>query len=281
MTSVTVVHARDLLETASWIGPSPSWGSLRAAAPAFKLEGMGVTLIRILPGQRTPWHGSGGWPEYGCQFPAVGDGSVYICVEGEVDFFAGANQFHLQPRDLLPINAVVYQYSNPGLVDCYFWCLVKRHSEGAGGAESASNSPSRWDGDPLASYCLGSHPYYDSKPTHMDPEPGRIYQVPWSEYRHEEVTWTGDREGQVGYYPPHAGGVSVRALRIPRNSESSLGEFSYGRVLLGLQEEPVELDTGEAVVSLVSGSAVAVPPGHIVRCSNRGARDVVLFEAWV
>jgi hypothetical protein len=262
------------LREPAWLAENTGWGSHRATHPQTRGATLRGGLVRMPAAQRSPWHGSGGWPEFGEAFPPVGAGSLYFNVEGEVDFDAGGRSFRMAPLDILLINAVVYSYVNPGFSDVFFWTL---HPLPVTSGEVDEDSGPPWDGDPDANM-VGSHPYYACEPVPRPDTLDRISVVHWDDYRRGEIEWHGDWGSHWGAYPAVRTGLEGRMLRFPPGQRAQVRQVGSEVLLLGAGPGPVDVLVEESVYSVGSKDSLLIPEGVGFSCVNSGSSDRLLFE---
>jgi quercetin dioxygenase-like cupin family protein len=266
---------RDMSELARnprWLPLNTGWGSFRATHGPIRGQRVRAGLVRMPPAQRSPWHGSGGWPELGQPFPPVGWGCFFVCISGEVDFYAGGREFQLRENDVLKINAVVYSYANPGESDVWFWTVHPLDNP-----PDAEAKGETWEGDPSASGTLGSHPYYDEEPSHRPGVLDRISLVSWDNYRRLQIAWQGQWGALGGYYPEVSVGLHGRMLRIPAAQAFEI-QPKTETLFLGTGSSPAELKTDFRVRSIELGAAAIVPAGLRVTLANPHGTDSLIYE---
>lgn len=262
----------------TWLPMNSGWGSHRATFPPIRTAELVARLMWMPAGQQSPWHGSGGWPELGQPFPPLGDGSIFLNVEGEVEFLAGGASFEMEPKDVLLVNAVVYSYRNTSLANCLFWTVQPdRHGTGAGGGEDGG---AVWEGDPAASAMSGSHPYYDAEPPPAPDALDRMSIVRWRDYRRDEITWHGEWGSHWGAYPVIEAGVRGRMVRIPAGQRTAPRTAGHDVLFLGVDDGAVEVELGAEPAPVGTRDALLVPAGLPFSCLNPGTRDALVFEVW-
>jgi hypothetical protein len=274
----------ELIESNVWMevlmGREPQWGLLRGMSQGVRLDRFRASLMRIVGGQRTQWHGSGGWPEMGEMFPEPSDTSIYLNLVGELDLDTQGAEFRVQPNDILTINAVVYKYANPGFNDGFFWTFMTHGDSKASSRHRTPSTSEPWAGDPKATWMSGSHPYYDSEPSHLPATPERISLVKWDDLRRKEIAWFGDAGHYWGAYPTVGEGVHVRALRLPAGTVAELDEWADERLLLGSSTGAIEVTANSRTYRLGLRDLLAIPASTAVSCRNHNSDDAMIFEAW-
>src|SRR5258706_15040076 len=103
-----IVRWQDARRSPVWHEENTGWGSQRAMFPKIPTQSTDLRMDYILmpSGQRSPWHGSGGWPRLGDPFPPLGYGFVFPLFEGEVEWSVGGEVFSLKPLDMIVLNVV-------------------------------------------------------------------------------------------------------------------------------------------------------------------------------
>lgn len=277
-----LVYARgaELLQHPAWLANNTGWGSYRASHPAVQGEEVRGVLFRLPPGQRSPWHGASGWPSLGQPFPGIGAGAIYLAVQGEIDFGAGGAVHRMQARDMVVVNAVVYQYANTASEDALFWTLRNNKVQGAGPGGQTPPSSRIWQGDDSAETLLGNdQPYYGQKePEHFPEETERLVLIRWHDYRRQPIEWHGDWGHVWGSYPPVEVDVSARFLRVPSGQVTEPQTRPRETLLIGVDNIPVEVAVDTDVMTVGSHDAVLVPRDTAFRLINAESREAIVFE---
>ena len=273
------VKGADLLRDPHWLAQNSGWGSQRAGHAPVQGDEMRGVLMRMPPGQRSPWHGASGWPNLGKPFPGIGAGAIYLAVAGEVDFMAGGTAFPMCARDMLIVNAVVYSYANVGFTDALFWTL-RNKVQGLGPGGKTAPSARIWDGDDTAEALIGSdQPYYGvNEPSHTSDELDRMTLIRWDEYRRRPIEWHGPWGHTWGAYPSVDADVSGRYLRIPPGQSAELKGASGETFLIGVEQSPLFLRVDGDVQPLALHDAAVIPAGTDYLLVNPERADVVVFE---
>jgi hypothetical protein len=273
-------RGEELLRDPMWLEANTGWGSHRLSYPAIQSSELTARLLRMPAGQRSPWHGSAGWPELGAPFPPVGDGCIFFNVEGEVEFFAGGSSFLMKPCDMLLINAVVYSYQNPGFSDVLFWTLQPNRSATMESISKAPHAGHVWQGDPLATRMIGSHPYYDSEPSHSLEDLDRISVIHWDDYRRAEIAWHGEWGSHWGTYPLLGAEVQGRMIRVPAGQRVQRNELPHEVLFLGTRYGSLDFHIERSVCPLGIRDALVVPAKQSFKCVNVGSDEALVFEVW-
>lgn len=278
--SAQVDHRRgeDLVREATWLPMNSGWGSHRASFPPIRTDDLVARLMWMPPGQRSPWHGSGGWPELGQPFPPLSDGAIFVNVEGQVAFEAGGATFDLEPNDVLVVNAVVYSYYNASLCDSLFWTIQPRRDRPHPANAATPGGEPVWQGDAHASAMSGSHPYYDSEPPPASDALERMRALHWADYRRQAIDWHGDWGAHWGAYPLVEAGVRGRMLRVPAGQHTDSISAELDTLLLGIGADAVDVVVGDRHCGLASRDALLVPAGIPFSILNPGLCDALCFE---
>ncbi len=263
----------------TWLATNSGWGSYRATFPPLQTDAMVARLMWMPPGQRSPWHGSGGWPEMGQPVPPLGDGAIFLAVEGEVEFSAGGATFAMEPKDVLLVNAVVYSYQNTSLAHCLFWTVQPRRRSTPAPADDEGDQVV-WRGDPAASALSGSHPYYDAEPPPAPDALDRMSIVPWRDQRRAEIAWHGEWGSHWGAYPAIEAGVCGRMVRVPAGQRTAPRTADHDVLLLGVDDGAVEVEVDTDHCSVGTRDALLIPAGQAFSYLNAGSRDALAFEVW-
>jgi hypothetical protein len=266
-----------LLDDPKWHPIGNTWGSLRATHPPVGSEALRGLLVRMPPGQRSPWHGSGGWPELGEPFPVPGGGGMFFATQGEIDFYAAGTSFFMKELDILLVNAIRYSYANPGSIDATFWTLHPQHAR-TDPAPAVASGTEIWTGDRQASQMRGSHPYYDAEPPHSDDELRRIALVPWDSYRRTAIKWHGGPGSYWGAHPFLRVGIHARMVRVPAQQTSETMQLSHDALFLGTGTNPALFTVEGEMHPLGANDALLVPGHTVLQFANPSSTEILFLE---
>lgn len=266
----------DILANPQWNRVNTGWGTLRASHSAIVTENLRANLLRVPGGQRAPWHGSGGWPEFGEAFPPVDRGMIYFLTMGEVDFDGYDTNLRMKEHDFLKISATIYSYTNSELDEARFWCLGVWPDRADGMGERV------WSGDEHADTMMGSHPYYLEEPKHLSemiPDAReRMSIVRWDDYKRSKIEWHGSWGSNWGAYPFVEAGVRARVLRIPPAQIARRPSMPHDALFIGIDGGSLQLSVRDTVCDLSPYDVLAVPSTEDIVMVNMDKREVLVLE---
>lgn len=258
-----------------WLPENTGWGSFRAVYERISVGNLSANLVRMPGGQRSPWHGSGGWPELGEPFAPLGEGGIFFGMTGTVAFDTLGRTFLLRPRDMLLVNAAVYSYFNAGTKDAFFWVLRGRGERHPVALNAPASEADLWQGDPLAARMVGSHPYYDSEPLHvrdiLPDADARVSLAAWSNYKRSPIEWSGAWGSTVGRYPHVEVGFSAQMLRWLPGQSCEPQVAATDTMLFGVRGKSLRVAIDGASHKLRRYDAITLVSGATYRYTNLGS----------